>query len=311
MQNLSSKHAIVLASVIKTHYWYVAQLPKPQESSFAPQYCNEIGGKGLNVACALKQLGHTPHPIIGLGEDNIAPQVIQILEQHQITTQSIQTFAKHCTGTGTNIVSHNGQNISTVHLGANLLINSKHVEDAVVSIDAPQLIYAQFETSVSAIETAFKLVAKSCIKVLNPSPWQEPSTILKLKTQVLIVNEHEFASTLHQSISFSHCLDINGIQDLPILFLSKLKDFFEEWKSLQIIVVTLNQNGAVVFERTKDRKIILYYQAGHIVDTIDNTGCGDAFCAAFCASLLQHDRVNTEQSKLDRRMDVDTTRCHL
>ena len=94
-------------------------------------------------------------------------------------------------GWGSGWIGANGQNAIAVFPGANLCLTTQHALRAQTEIEAATLVYGQFETSLDAVEEAFR-IAHGCgiPTVLNPSPWQHPRASLH-HTNTLIVNETE------------------------------------------------------------------------------------------------------------------------
>lgn len=290
-----SKSVFVLASVVQAHSWFVYTLPRPHESCQAQHYHNEIGGKGLNVTIAFNRLGIKVYPLIGCGQDYTADKCQALLAQEGISTRFLYRFDNYPSGNGVALIDDNGNNSIVVALAANLAINAKHVEQ-LWSDENTQigLCYAQFETAQTTIERAFILAHTSDkYTVLNPSPWQIPSSTIRQNTQIMIVNEIEATELL----ALKHMLDpAVAHEQLFQVIKSDVCHVFAQWSALNVLIITLGQYGAIALQR-EDCTLKQWSMKGLMVQTIDPTGCGDAFSAVFCAACLNGDTIDYALAK--------------
>jgi ribokinase len=257
----------------------VPRLPLPGESLVATGVHIEPGGKGLNVAVCLHRLGVDVSTLIGCGADAAGASLMALLKDEVMSTSHVHTFAG-ASGWGSGWIAADGQNAIAVFPGANLLLGDEHVAQAGGDITQAQLVYGQFETALPAVEAAFALAYSNGVStVLNPSPWQTPSSNLRSTTHTVIVNESEAQGLL----GFAKPLT-GSAESIAQQVAFSLSTFWRDWPSLQCLVVTLGEMGSLGFDRSQP-DYCLYACAADIV-AIDTVGAGDAFASGYCAARL-------------------------
>lgn len=271
--------AFVLGNFVQACCWSVPRLPLPGETLVATGVHIEPGGKGLNVAVCLQRLGARVSTLIGCGSDAAGAQLLALLEQEGVDTAHVHQLAG-ASGWGSGWIGADGQNAIAVYPGANLLLTAAHVSQAHSAIDAAQLVYGQFETSLPAVEAAFQYAHASGIScVLNPSPWQTPTDGLRATAHTLIVNEVEAQGLLGlpEPLTGSAPACAHAVaQALGALWL--------QWPAAQRVVVTLGALGSLAFERSA---LASGWHASALpVQAVDTVGAGDAFASGYCAAVL-------------------------
>ena len=241
----------VLGNFVQACCWHVPRLPLPGETLVATGLHIEPGGKGLNVAVCLQRLGLQVDTLIGCGNDAAGDQLLVLLQREGIGTQHVVRLAG-ASGYGSGWIGADGHNAIAVYPGANLLLTAGHARQAAADIAQAQLVYGQFETSIAAVEIAFAIAqAHGVPTVLNPSPWQPPSTALRSHTHTLIVNETEAQALLALPAppagSPAQCAASLQAQ-LPALWTA--------WPALQQLVVTLGAQGSLAGTRPVELKVL-------------------------------------------------------
>jgi ribokinase len=269
----------VLGNFVQACCWNVPRLPLLGETLVATGVHIEPGGKGLNVAVCLQRLGVSVSTVIGCGADVAGAELLNLLEKEGMSTSHVHRFAS-ASGWGSGWITASGQNAIAVYPGANLLLEESHIASAKDEIEQSQLVYGQFETSISAVEAAFRFAnAKSVVTVLNPSPWQIPSEGLRRATHSLIVNETEAQQLLELPSVFEGAGLASALKIAP-----SLASFWVNWPNAQYLVVTLGEIGSLGFER--HQPMHCWYASAAAVLAIDTVGAGDAFASGFCAARL-------------------------
>ncbi|WP_029146642.1 PfkB family carbohydrate kinase [Methylophilus sp. 5] len=268
----------VVASFIQACCWRVERLPLPGESVASTAICSEPGGKGFNVAIAASRLGAPVSLLVGLGEDAAADAALDVLQQHAIAPIYAYRLAAQ-SGHGAGFVAADGANMISVYLGPNQLLNATHVADAQPAIQSATLVYAQFETSLPAIQSSFDLARQAGRQtVLNPSPWQPIPQALLLQTTILILNQHEAAHLLAWSAE-----QLPTAPDIALPALKQaMRQFYQAWPGA-LLVVTLGALGSVAMTHTGAWIVSPVFA----VNAIDTLGAGDAFSAGLCVALLR------------------------
>lgn len=268
----------VVASFIQACCWRVARLPLAGESVAASDISSEPGGKGFNVAVAASRLGAQVSVLVGLGEDAAADAALQLLQQHAITPVYAYRLASQ-SGHGAGLIAADGANMVSVYLGPNQLLTATHVDHAQASIQSASLVYAQFETSLAAIEQCFALARQAGRQtVLNPSPWQPLPQALLLHTTVLILNQHEASQMLAWSAEH-----LRATPEMALTALRQaMRQFYQRWPG-ELLVVTLGVLGSVAMTQAGEWVVA----PGLVVNAIDTLGAGDAFSAGLCVALMR------------------------
>ncbi len=287
-KNYKPSSVFVLASLVQAHYWFIKDFPEINSCEQARLYQTEIGGKGLNVSIALHKLGLKTIPVIGCGVDQTAQQCLALLKKYDITTKYILQFTSIASGQGAALINDESRNMISIALGANLAVTPEHVQSSLNEIEHCKLIYAQFEIALPPIEHVFELAHHTGkTTVLNPSPWQNPSESIKKYTHWLIVNEIEVLALLDiPPLPLHESLDID---EVARQLQTALIRHHQQWNNLQLLLITVGQSGAFMLEilprHTHQYGMNIFFVAGIPVHSVDPTGCGDAFAAAFCSAV--------------------------
>jgi ribokinase len=269
----------VLGNFVQACCWNVPRLPNAGETLVATGVHIEPGGKGLNVAVCLQRLGAEVTTMIGCGSDAAGTELLKLLKTEGLSAKHIHQF-EGASGWGSGWIATDGQNAIAVYPGANLLLNHEHVALASDAIAQSQLVYGQFETSIPAVQAAFRLAhSRGVTTVLNPSPWQTPPSELQLSTHTVIVNETE-AHGLLATIDELHGTPLQCFQQIA----NHLADFWRKWPNAHCLVVTLGAKGSLGFER--GQRSTCWHVSAPTITAIDTVGAGDAFASGYCAARL-------------------------
>lgn len=258
----------ILGSYVYAHCLTVKHLPSTGESLTATGLRIEHGGKGLNLAVAMHRMGVTVEPLFAIGEDIAADGLLTFFQEQGLSTRHIVRTGPQ-SGYGVGFIDPGGNNFLAIYPGANGLLTSAHVHDALAYLTAADLVCAQFEIPDSPILAAFRHARHSGIKTfLNPSPWRELDPALLELTDILVVNESEAACLLAVSTRQT---------EPPEYWLNLLQDYC--WQG-QLLVITLAEQGCVAWYQGR-----ILYQPAWSIDAVDATGAGDAFSAGLAVAL--------------------------
>ena len=256
--------------------WQLERLPLPGETLAATGFSSELAGKGLAVAVGCRRLGAEVDLLLSVGNDAAGDALLLRLRQEDLPTRHVTRHAE-ASGHGAGWVSDDGSSAIAVFPGANAKLDVSQVACANETLAAATLVYAQFETPISAAREAFaRAHRRGAITVLNPSPWQSLDSELLAYTQVLVVNEPEAA------------LLMPGWQHNPRAGQSThakgaLCRLWATWPGglERRLVVTLGALGSISFSPVNDEVFV----PSEVVDNADSIGAGDAFSAGFCTAL--------------------------
>ena len=264
----------VLGSYIHAHCLGVHGLPQSGESMMADCLWSDFGGKGLNLALGLNQLGVDVYTLLAVGVDAEAQGLQAYLKTVGLNTDGL-TIVDDRSGFGVGLVSSHGENMIVIYPGANHLLNAQHIYQATARIQASQLVCAQFELLDEPIMAAFTLAKQAGVKtLLNPSPWRAiPSELLGL-TDILVLNYTE-------AVAFFN-LDIKQIIDWQAVLTQYI------WQG-ELVIVTLGEQGCVAHHAQYG----YCAQTAWTIQQVDATGAGDAFTVGLMYALM-HNQILAE-----------------
>ena len=245
------------------------QLPKPGETVLGRNFKMFSGGKGANQAVAAARLGGNVSFIAKIGDDLFGKQSIEKFKNENIDVQHIFLDSHLPTGVALITVDQNGENCIAVASGANAALRPIHIEKVKDIIENAAILLMQLEIPIETVEYAAKLAHKKGIKViLNPAPAILLSDELLKSLYAVIPNKTEA-----EILSGIKIFDWDSAKQAANIISSK---------GVDIVVITLGENGALIKERSS------YYSIpGNKVDVVDTTAAGDTFCGTFCVGISE------------------------
>ncbi|BCL76053.1 ribokinase [Jeongeupia sp. HS-3] len=235
-----------------------AKFPRLGETLFGEHFATYPGGKGANQAVAAARLGAQVTMIGRVGDDAFGQQMLATLGAEGIDTRWIGISATAATGIAA-ITVCDGDNAILVIPGANGELSPAHIAASEAAFADADVVLAQLEVPMAAIEAAAALAAKHGKPfILNPAP--AASLPIKLIGQIALFTPNEY--------------------ELAVAFEGKPAD----WKALLAtlpgkVVMTKGRDGAWF----TDAAGVLQHQPSYPVAAVDSTGAGDTFNGAIAA----------------------------
>ena len=192
----TSTRICVLGSINLDLIIQTQDLPQAGQTVGGGEFSVLPGGKGANVAVAAKRLGADVLLCGATGMDSYAEQARVTLEGLGVDLSKVVKLSDTPTGVAFINVSDVGENQIAVASGANGAFQPQHIGD----IQADALI-TQFEIPIETIEAALKTFEG--FVCVNPSPVCEGLDRLLPYTDLIVVNEGEFAAYENKLNSFS------------------------------------------------------------------------------------------------------------
>lgn len=246
----------------------VAVMPVPGETVMASDRARSFGGKGGNQAVAAAALGGRVTFVGAVGRDEPGRLYLEHLRDLGVDVAGVEQVKHADTGAATILVDDAGENLIVVEPGANARLGSEWVEQHVREA-APDVVLAQLEVPVEALEAAASALLDAAVLVLNPAPMPPHGRGLETllsRVNVLVPNRKELGQLAGR--------------DEPRTF-DEVRECLESLTFEGAVVVTLGADGAIVSEPGSQP----HHVPALMVDPVDTTGAGDAFCGALAHGI--------------------------
>jgi fructokinase len=233
------------------------------------------GGAPMNVAIHLTYNNYTPVVISRVGSDDLGKELLDYLEQKNVSTQYIQIGQTHLTGVvKANISNKNEVTYKIVEPVAwDYIMYDEEVAALVEQSDV--FIYGSLAArNPGTQETLLKYLPLAKLRIfdvnLRPPHYNPERVGLLLQfADIVKMNHQELAE-----IAGWFGLEAGGEQEQ----MQAVKEKF----ALQLVIVTRGENGAAVLT---DQGYLEH--PGFHVEVDDTIGSGDAFLATFLGNYLQ------------------------
>ena len=261
----------VLGSYVCQMSAVLPHVPVLGETIVASKFDMGQGGKGHNVAVAIRRLGAEVVLIEKIGRDMFGEMALEIYREEMIDTSYIRSTDQSSSGIGLVYIQTNGENTAAYYPGANHLLNAADIESAREALQSADMLYLQLEIPDEPILAAVSLAKAAKIKIiLNPAPAREIPAELLEDVDILTPNQVEAFSLIGEP--YQEDLSLDGIKTLG-------KKLLELGPSQ--VYLTLGSQGALYIDRAGQS----YFQPRLPVTAVDTVGAGDAFNGALCVSL--------------------------
>ncbi len=233
--------------------------PNQGETIIGESFKTVPGGKGANQAVAAARLGAEVYMVGSVGDDEFGKQIVNNFTSNGVITTYVKPVTHLETGTA-HITLADGDNSIIVVKGANDYVTPELVEKALDVICKSDIVLIQQEIPEETVEYVTDICfANDVPLILNPAPARPISKAVIEKVAYLTPNESEAAILFENK-------DIHEI----------LKEFPNK------LLVTEGKNGVRYFDG-KNENLIPSYP----VETVDTTGAGDTFNAAFAVAVAE------------------------
>jgi ribokinase len=249
----------------------VKVFPTAGETIVGKSFLQAKGGKGANQAVAAHKLGGDVKFITCLGNDANGQNALKYYKEEGLDVSSSLIVEDVPSGTAIILVDEKGENCIVITPGANEKLTSDYIykmEEAIATCD---IIVLQMEIPYATVKTACELAHRNHKRVLlNVAPACPLDEDLIRKIDILVVNETEAETISGEKIETA------GKEVVVDKLLAMGAD---------TVVLTLGKKGCLL----KNNQRIQYVPA-FIVETLDSTAAGDAFCGALAAEISRdHD----------------------
>lgn len=245
----------------------VPRMPALGESLVGDSFDMGPGGKGSNQAIGAARLGADVRLLVCLGDDSFAADALALYRREGIAADLVHQIAGASTGIGFVNILPSGENWITVDLGANLLMEPRHVEDCAAQIGDCDILMTQLEIPLETALFALRLGKESgALTILNPAP-AAPLEGARLEDVDILTPNASEARVL---------LGLPPDDPSPPLELARqLLDL-----GAGAVVATLGEEGALIVHAEGAKHV-----PATPIQALDVTGAGDSFNAALAVSL--------------------------
>jgi ribokinase len=248
-----------------------ARRPQRGETLLGESFGMFVGGKGLNQAIAAARQGAAVRMVGRVGADDFGRRLRQTLEVAGVDAQFVAADAAAGTGVATIVLDAEGDNSIIVVPGANGRVGADDVGRAAAAIADADVLMLQLEVPVEAVMRAAEIARAAGVRVLlNPAPAPArplPDELLRL-VDVLTPNETE--TEILTGLSAAD--DESAVRAAAAL----------RARGVGAVVLTLGARGALLADGERSVHVPSY-----VVQVVDTTAAGDAFCGALAAQLAQ------------------------
>jgi ribokinase len=264
-----SPSVVVVGSLVVDLVVELPRLPRLHETLVATHSSRHLGGKGFNQALTAARLGARASLIGAAGDDDGLASFREALARESV---ELRVFVDgDGTGLAFPMVLPDGGNAIVLVPRANSALRPAHVmASAGLFRDASALLLQQ-EVPVDASITAARIARELGVAVvLNPAPARSDAEELVALADWLVPNEVEASALAGSAVSDPESALVAAEALLP--------------RVRRGVIVTLGAAGAVAVEKSGMRHRVPPFPA----ETVDPTGAGDAFCAAFAVGLAEN-----------------------
>ena len=222
------------------------------------------GGKGANQAVAAARLGRRVAMIGRVGADEGGGILREALDRDGVDTSALSTTTDAPNGVALIAVAADGDNAIVVSPGANGRVTPSDVDAAREVLERAAVTLLQLEIPLESVTAAAQAAAGTV--VLNPAPAALLPRALLATVDVLVPNQSELGLLCAHDGPVDLAVAAELARTLPAT----------------AVVVTLGAEGALVVADGEATHV-----AAPVVDPVDTTAAGDAFCAALADGLVR------------------------
>lgn len=278
----------VIGSYVQDLAFSTPTFPAPGETRIGT-FQTGPGGKGFNQAVACSRLGVATAFIGAVGNDLFAQAARDFIAGENLNAH-LQVFREHASGAASIVVNKDAENLIVVALGANVYLESAHVDKHGMLVRDAKVVVCQVETNIRATAKALSLAGKTdAIAVLNPAPINDKlSREVVAMADILVPNETEFAFLMRHLLEVQLPDDYWTSEDAALHALCCRAE-------VGVVILTLGDKGCFVScnpNAPRARRDLvpeqLYFRVPAArVSPEDTTGAGDAFCGGLAAGLVR------------------------
>lgn len=268
MSNIQEPTIVCVGSTMVDLISYLERMPAQGETIFGRGFAQGFGGKGANQAVMAALLGGDVTMVNTVATDSFGRDTIENFKSFGVDVSFMEQVDNSYSGVANVLVDTDGDNRIILGAGANELMTVEQVDRAFSGKLHVDLVLSQLEVPQEIIQRGFEHAKQlGSITVLNPGPASPVAREILELTDWLIPNETEFELLYKAEYGRT-----------PRDYTNSAAEFS---KRLNVnVVVTLGGGGATLIEGSTIESF-----PAPVVDVVDTTGAGDAFCGAFSYAI--------------------------
>jgi ribokinase len=288
---LTTPRICVVGSINVDTTYRLSSLPAPGETALAAHSFVAPGGKGANQATAAAVSGSETVFVGCVGEDEYGRMARHSLAAAGVDVSHLVSVPDAPTGTAVLLVDDEGENVIVVDPGAN-----HRIDPAALAAHLPaaqyDVILVQLEVNLDAVVAAAGAKGTGAL-IVNPAPMPASRDLL----------DHVLA---HADVLVPNRPELARLAGTPVP-----RDAFEldqcvaRLDAAGAVVVTLGSAGAAVYAQGSRGPGVLVDPV--LVDSVDTTGAGDAFCGAFAHFFARDGDVLAAARRANELAALSTT----
>lgn len=267
---MKNKKVVMFGSYVADLTGTADRLPKAAETIFGDSFKTGPGGKGSNQAVAAHRAGADITLVTKIGRDTFGKQAIEFYQQENIPTDYILEDEEKGTGVALICVDKvTGQNQILVIPGACTNFTEKDFQKIEKAICEADVLLVQFEVNMDALQRAIDIADREGVTViLNPAPARKAPVEMLSRVDIIIPNEVEAEQ-------------FTGVRVRDGDSAERAAKVFHSW-GIRTVIITMGSKGVFVSNGKTGRMV-----PARVVNTVDTTGAGDAFCGGFTTAYCE------------------------
>lgn len=254
--------------------------PNKGETILGESFKTVPGGKGANQAVAAARLGAEVYMVGCVGDDGFGEEIVNNFTANGVVTTYVEPVTHLETGTA-HITLAEGDNSIIVVKGANNYVTPEFVEKALDVIRESDIVLIQQEIPEETVEFVTEICFLNNVPLLlNPAPARHISKTVIEKAAYITPNEWE-ASVLFEN--------------------KDIHDALKEYPNK--LLVTEGKNGVRYYDGENEVLVPAY-----VVETVDTTGAGDTFNAAFAVAVAEGKSIKDSIRFANRAASLSVTK---
>ena len=277
------KKMTILGSINADSYLFFHELPEPGVTVRTTRAASYLGGKAMNQAIGVCNLGLNAS-IVGLVGDDVEADILyENAKQKRVDTHYLQRVTDKKTGKGYIFLNESGESMISILSGANECVSPDYIKNSTLAFQGSSLCLINTEIPEDAVFTACQIAKENGIPViLKPSSIAHLNPKILSLVDILVPNLEETDVLLsNYAKELSEKIQKNTNAELPDENVLEACAAYFLQLGVGMVILTLGKNGLIV----KSNALYKKYEA-HKVNSIDTTGAADAFISAFASYLL-------------------------